>query len=99
MSSTEDLNHVERACTNLRRHGRPVTFTAVAAHTGLGRTTLYRNPSLRTIIEEHRHRSTTSGTLTALTDEIATLRTALDTLATRVRSHEERLRRLTAKED
>ncbi len=38
----------------------------------------------------------TSGTLTGLTDEIATLRTALETITTRVRRHEEQLRRLTA---
>jgi hypothetical protein len=39
-------------------------------------------------------RIATSGTLTGLTDEIATLHTALDALATRVRRHEEQLRRL-----
>jgi hypothetical protein len=44
MTSANTLGRVERACTQLRRDGRPVTFTAVAARTGLGRTTLYRNP-------------------------------------------------------
>lgn len=42
-------------------------------------------------------RTATSGALTGLTDEIATLRTALETIATRVRHHEEQLRRLTAR--
>jgi hypothetical protein len=98
-TSTSTLNRVERACTELHHHGQPITFTAVAARTGLGRTTLYRNPTLRAVIEEHRHRSTTSGTMTALTDEITTLRTALNALATRVRHHEEQIRRLTARKN
>lgn len=41
----------------------------------------------------------TSGTLTGFTDKIATLRTALETIATRVRRHEEQLRRLTDQKD
>lgn len=94
MTTASTLNRVERACTELHRDGQPVTFTAVAARTGLGRTTLYRNPALRAVIDEHRHRAATSGTLTSLTDEITTIRTALDTLATRVRRHEEQLRQL-----
>ena len=57
MTSASTLGRVERACTQLRRHGRPVTFTAVAARTGLGRTTLYRNPALRAVIDGHRHRT------------------------------------------
>jgi hypothetical protein len=55
-------------------------------------------PTLRAVIDQHRHRTATSGTLTALTDEIATLRTALDALATQVRRHEEQLRRLTPRQ-
>ncbi|WP_326828514.1 DUF6262 family protein [Streptosporangium sp. NBC_01810] len=97
MTSSNTLNRVERACARLHHDGHPVTFTAVAALTGLGRTTLYRNPTLRAVIDEHRHRTTTSGTLTGLTDEIATLRAALDAIAARVRHHEEQLRRLTAR--
>jgi hypothetical protein len=49
MTSTSTLNRVERACTELHRDGQPVTFTAVAARTGLGRTTLYRDPTLRAV--------------------------------------------------
>lgn len=98
MTNTSTLNRVERACAELHHEGHAVTFTAVAARTGLGRTTLYRDPTLRAVIEEHRHRTATSGTLTALTDDIATLRVALDALATRVRRHEEQIRRLTARQ-
>jgi Family of unknown function (DUF6262) len=96
---TSALNRVERACAKLHHDGQRVTFTAVAAATGLGRTTLYRNPSLRAVVDQHRHRAATSGTLTGLTDEIATLRTAVETIATRVRHHEEQLRRLAAHND
>ena len=94
MTSASTLNRVERACAQLHHDGKPVTFTAIAAATGLGRTTLYRDPAIRAVIEEHRHRAATSGTLQGLTDEIATLRTAVDALATTVRRHEEQLRRL-----
>jgi plasmid maintenance system killer protein len=97
MTSINTLNQVERACAQLHHAGQAITFTAVAARTDLGRTTLYRDPTLRAVIEEHRHRSATSGTLASLTDQIATLRTALaalDALATRVCRHEEQLRRL-----
>lgn len=97
MTTASTLNRVERACAALHHDGQPVTFTAVAARTGLGRTTLYRNPTLRAVIAERRHRAANSGTLAGLTDEIATLHTALDALATRVRRHEEQLRRLTAR--
>jgi hypothetical protein len=76
---------------------RGFTFTAVAAATGLGRSTLYRDPTIRAVIAEHRHHTATSGTLPALTDQIATLRAALDALAERVRRHEEQLRRLDRK--
>ena len=78
MTTANTLNRVERACAQLHHNGQPVTFTAVAATTGLGRTTLYRDPTLRAVIDQHRHRTNTSGTLTGLTDEIATLRTALE---------------------
>ncbi|WP_460836083.1 hypothetical protein, partial [Nocardioides hungaricus] len=86
------LNDVERACVQLRRDGQPVTFTAVAATIGTARSTLYRNPAIRAMINEQRHREAANGTLTGLTDEIATLRTVVDELATRVRRHEEQLR-------
>ena len=94
MTNASTLNRVERACSDLRRNGQNVTFTAVAAATGIGRTTLYRDPTVRATIEEHRRRTVTGGTLAGLTEEIATLRATVDTLATRVRRHEEQLRRL-----
>ncbi len=94
MTNASTLNRVERACSDLRRDGHDVTFTAVAAATGLGRTTLYRDPTIRAAIEEHRRRTLTGGTLAGLTEELATLQTTIDALAERVRRQEERLRRL-----
>ena len=92
--TTPNLNHVERACADLARDGLPITFTAVATRTGTSRSTLYRNQGLRTLIEHHR-RGQADGTITALTDEIATLRTAVATLADKVRSHDTQIQRLT----
>lgn len=83
---------VERACTELADDGEPVTFAAVVRRTGLARTTLYRNATLRAVIDGHRQHGTT--TLTGITDDIATLRNALETIAARVRHHEEQLRRI-----
>jgi hypothetical protein len=99
MTNTSTLTRIERACAQLHQEGQPVTFTAVAARTALGRSTLYRDPAIRAVIEEHRHRTATRGTITGLTDEIATLRTAVDALADKVRRHDEQLRRLTTRKD
>lgn len=97
MTSASTLNRVERACTQLRHDSQPVTFTAVAVCTGLARTTLYRDPAIRAVIEEHRHRAASGGTLTGLTEEIATLKTAVDALATKVRRQEEQIKQLAAR--
>jgi Family of unknown function (DUF6262) len=94
MTTTDPVTRVEQACAELLADQQPITFTQVAARSGLGRTTLYRNPTLRALIEEHRHRTTRAGTLTGLTFDIAALRTALEVVATRVRHHEEQLRKI-----
>ena len=85
---------VEDACAELILAGQPVTFDDVAARTGLGRATLYRNPDLRAVIEEHRTRGREAHTLSGLATEIAHLRTALGEIAATVKRHEEELRRL-----
>jgi hypothetical protein len=92
--TTDPISNVERACAQLIADQQPVTFTQVAARTGLSRTTLYRNPSLRALVEEHRHRATHAGTLTGLADDIATLQTAIEAIANRVRHHDEQLRKI-----
>jgi len=94
MTSRELLARAERACTQLGEEGRPVTFTAVAARTQTSRATFYRDPALRAIVDEHRHRAASASTLTGLTDDIAALRTAIEVVASRVRRHEEQLRQL-----
>ena len=84
---------VEDACAELILAGEPVTFDHVAARSGLGRATLYRNPELRAVVEEHRARGREAHTLSGLAAEIAHLRTAVETLAATVRQHETELRR------
>jgi len=91
MSSTSALARVDKACARLRQENQPVTFTAVAAATGLSRTTLYRDTTVLAVIDDHRSRAASNGTLAGITEEIALLRTALDVLADRVRHHEEQM--------
>ncbi len=88
------LDRVERACAQLLQAGQQVTFIAVADAADIGRATLYRDPQLRAVIDEHRTRQADARTLTGLAHEIAHLRTALEAVADNVRRHEEQLRRL-----
>ena len=88
------LNQIERACTELARDGQPITIAAVAEHAGISRSTIYRNPTLRAIIEHHQQ-AAPDGSITAITDELATLRQAVQTLADTVRHHDAQIRRLT----
>jgi len=92
--SEPSLVRVERACAQLLQAGQQVTFIAVADLAGVGRATLYRDPQLRAVIDEHRARQADARTLTGLAHEIAHLRTALEAVAYNVRRHEEQLRRL-----
>jgi hypothetical protein len=85
---------VEDACAELVLAGQPVTFDEVARRAGIGRATLYRTPTLRALVEEHRARGREAHTLSGLTAEIAHLRTAVEVLAATVRRHEEELRPL-----
>lgn len=85
---------VEDVCAELLAQGMPITFDDVAARTGLGRATLYRNPVLRATVEEHRTRGREASTFTDLAGQIAHLRKALDAVAANVRRHEEELRKL-----
>lgn len=85
---------IETICQQLTADDHAITFPAVATAAGISRTTLYRDPDLRAVIEEHRHRSHDPRTLTNITAEIDHLRTALNALADRVRHQEERIRRL-----
>ena len=88
------LNQIERACTELARDGQPITIAAVAEHAGISRSTIYRNPEMRAVIEHHRQTAPDSG-ITAITDELTTLRQAVQTLADTIRQHDAQLRRLT----
>jgi hypothetical protein len=92
--SPDHLNRAEQACAELAASGQPITFTAVAARTGIGRASLYRNTAVRAVIDEQRRHATGATTLTALAADIAALRTALEAVAARVRHHEEQLRQI-----
>ena len=94
MTPEERRQAVEDACAALLAEDTTITFDQVAERVGLGRATLYRNPELRVIVEDHRARGREAHTLTGLASEIAHLRTALNELATKVRRHEEELRDL-----
>jgi hypothetical protein len=89
-----ELTRVETACASLAAAGQPVTFKEVAARTQISRTTLYRRPDLRAIIDEHRARGQDASTLTGLTIQIDQLRRSLEAVAAKVRHHEETIRRL-----
>ena len=91
---TTRLNQIERACVDLTTSGQPITIAAVADIAGISRSTIYRNEGLRAVIEHHR-RTTPDKTITALTEEIATLRATVTTLADTVRRHEAQIRRIT----
>ncbi|MCF3941422.1 DUF6262 family protein [Gordonia sp. Z-3] len=97
--SSKALVEVERTCAELAAAGQPITFTAVAARTKIGRATLYRNTEIRAIIDEHRTRQTDARTLTGLATEVAHLRTIVESLADTVAQHDEQLRRQRRKPD
>jgi uncharacterized coiled-coil protein SlyX len=92
--TSQRIGQVERACNELAAHGDPVTFVAIAARTSIPRVTLYRNPALRAIIDEHRAMAAQATTLTGLAAQLATQQLALHALADKVRQHEEQLRKL-----
>jgi hypothetical protein len=90
----EPAVRVEHACRHLLTTGAAITFDAVAAHTGIGRATLYRRPELRAIVEEHREHGRDALTLTGLQVQIDQLRLALEAVAAKTRRHEDQLRKL-----
>lgn len=92
--TSQRIRQVEQACAELAAHGEPVTFTTIARSTGIPRVSLYRNPPLRAVIDEHRARSAQATTLTGLAAQLASQQLALHALADKVRKHEEQLRKL-----
>jgi Family of unknown function (DUF6262) len=90
----EPAVRVEHACQHMLTIGETITFDKVAAHTGLGRSTLYRRPELRAVIEQHRRHGHAALTLTGLQVQIDQLRRTLAAVAANTRHHEEELRKL-----
>ena len=94
MTAPATLVPVERACAELLADSLPVTFAAVAAKAALSRATLYRDESLRAVVEEHRQASRDPRSLSGVLAEVGHLRMAVEALSEKVKRHEERLRRL-----
>ena len=85
---------VRDACAMIAAAGKTVTFTAVAEQTGISRTTLYRRPDLRELVEKHREPAGGQLSLGQMAAEIGQLRHALEATAASVRRHEEQIRSL-----
>lgn len=94
MTSSQTLARVEAACIQLVRDAEPVSFPTVALRARVSRTTLYRDESLRAVVNEYRQRSRDPRSLSGVLAEVAHLRTAVEALAENVRRHEEQIRRL-----
>jgi DNA polymerase III delta prime subunit len=92
--SDDRIVRVEQACIELAAADGPITFVAVAERAGVARVSLYRNPALRGVVEEHRARAREAHSLIGLAGEVANLRLAVEALSERVRRHEEQLRAL-----
>ena len=90
--SAQRIHDVEHACGSLAARGEHVTFVAVSKRTGIPRVTLYRNPALRAVVEEHRSRAREATTMTGLAAQLASQQLALHALADKIRRHEELLR-------
>jgi hypothetical protein len=89
----EPVIRVEHACHHLISTGQTVTFDKIAEYTGIARSTLYRRPELRAIIEQHRHHGGDALTLTGLQVQIDQLRRALAAVAATTRHNDEELRK------
>jgi len=93
-----DADRIHAACQALAAGGADITFTAVAAATGISRATCYRRRDLRAIIDAYRSRHGELLTLTGLADRIDNLSQALDAVAAKVRRQEEEIRALKRRE-
>ena len=92
-SPARQLKAVRTACAELLRAGERVTFPKVAQRTGISRATLYRQRQLRELIDQHRHPTSETLTLSALAAQVDQLQQTLEALAAKVRRHDEQLRR------
>lgn len=95
--STEIVSRVERALAQLARAREPISFVTVAAKARVGRATLYRDPALRALVNEHRQRAREAHTLSGLASQVEGLRSSVEVIAAKVRRHDERLRHLEPK--
>lgn len=69
--NSQRIHAVEHACAQLAAHGEPVTFAAVSRRSAIPGNTLYRNPALCALLEEHRAKAQHATTLTGLATQLA----------------------------
>lgn len=93
MSSELLDDRIEMALRELAGQGARISIVAVAALAGIPRSSLYRNAQARELINQ-RIAETRLHAETNLVSEVHRLRVQLEALAARVRTQEERLRRL-----
>jgi hypothetical protein len=93
-----DADRIRATCEALAADRADITFTAVAAASGISRATCYRRRDLRAIIDGYRSQHGELLTLTGLADQIDNLTQALDAVAAKVRRQEEEIRALKRRE-
>lgn len=92
--SPDPLNErIEAALRQLTDQGARISITAVAAHAGIPRSSLYRDATARDLIHR-RITETRPDPEKNMAAEVLRLSTLVDALAARVRNQEERLRHL-----
>lgn len=92
--STDPLDErIQTALRELTEQGHRISITAVAARAGIPRSSLYRNAQARELITQ-RIAETRLHAEANLASEVRRLRVQLEALAARVRTQEERLRRI-----
>jgi hypothetical protein len=88
-------DQVDHTCQELTRRQMPITFAAVAESLGISRSTLYRNPGLRALVDASRQRDRASElTVSGVAVQVDQLRLVVETMAATLRRHETVLKRL-----
>ena len=66
MMDEPKLPAVEHSCAELVAAGARVTFAAVAQHSGIARSILFRTQTLRSVVEDFQRRGRDANTISAL---------------------------------
>ncbi|MFO7882336.1 MAG: DUF6262 family protein [Kosmotogaceae bacterium] len=91
----ELINSVEKAIETLTREGRKVDFSEIALKLGVARSTLYRNPTVRSKIISARNEMKTRGDiLLDLENKLYTLENRLLGIETALKEQQSKLNQL-----